>query len=174
MQVSPLQLIRNQWPDHAGKILVLDVPDLYEAREVELRSPRPKDPAAHRETERLNPRCPAPLGFCGMRARVAVKSQCVGADHAIVMPWRGNVQKFSASMLQTAGVALVASGGDAAAGAAGWSNPFVRAEQANYRVATDVGARRVISLWAAMTLERRRRRANRSASAREDATLRTI
>jgi len=103
-----------------------------------------------------------------------VKSQCVGADHAIVMPWRGNVQKFSASMLQTAVVALVASGGDAAAGAAGWSNLFVRAEQANYRVATDVGARRVISLWAAMTLERRRRRANRSASAREDATLRTI
>jgi len=38
MEASHLELIRNRWPDHAGKTLVLDVPDPHEPSEAELRA----------------------------------------------------------------------------------------------------------------------------------------
>jgi hypothetical protein len=38
MEVPHLELIRTQWPDSEVKIVVLDVPDLYEPSEVALRA----------------------------------------------------------------------------------------------------------------------------------------
>ncbi len=38
MEAKHLELIRSQWPDHARKALVLDVPDLYDPSEDELRA----------------------------------------------------------------------------------------------------------------------------------------
>jgi predicted protein tyrosine phosphatase len=74
MEVGHLDLIQRQWPDHAGKVRVLDVPDDYDWDEPQLRKVlRGKLLALLRE-------------LAGDRVDDAVARDALGAGRPVVAP----------------------------------------------------------------------------------------